>query len=131
MKPRGTCLAPGIEYCEACEGKPNVLPSAEMPRSLERFLEEDDGTDYVEVDLDTGKVIEGTVVEAPAPEMFPSQIGVFCDRCRVVFTGDFMVSEDDDQKTRFGYARTHLNDLGWRCDETGDFCPTCKSKVEG
>lgn len=81
-----------------------------------------------------GSVLEGEVLpELPVKplELFPSRIGVFCDRCRVVNEQDYMVHEDDDQRTRFGYARTHLNGLGWRCDEQGDFCPTCKDKSLG
>lgn len=102
-----TCLAPGIEVCEACE--------PELTCEIEKVAE----------------VLDGTVVDSPPRNMYPSQIGVWCDRCRIIHMADYMVAEDDDQKTRHGYARTHLNTLGWRCNENGDYCPDCKDKVDG
>ena len=57
------------------------------------------------------------------PVMYPSCIVVFCDACGLEHEGDYLVSEADDNATRLGYARAHMLREGWRCDETGDFCP--------
>lgn len=59
------------------------------------------------------------------PGCYPALIGVFCDRpgCAAVHEADYLVHERDDQATRFGYARAELRREGWRCDESGDFCP--------
>lgn len=60
--------------------------------------------------------------------IMPCQLTVFCDCCGTEHTGDYLVGEDDDAATRFGYARRHLTEhQGWRCDARGDFCPECAS----
>jgi hypothetical protein len=56
--------------------------------------------------------------------LFPSRIVVFCDRCDIDHEGEYLVREEDDKATRYGYARAHLvAHERWSCDERGDFCP--------
>lgn len=54
---------------------------------------------------------------------YPHWIGIFCDICEETNEGDYLVSDDWTQEQRFACARRHLNTIGWRCDESGDFCP--------
>lgn len=54
---------------------------------------------------------------------FPCSVAVFCDVCEREERGDYLVHEHDSQDVRFGYARAYLRTQGWRCDDTGDFCP--------
>jgi hypothetical protein len=61
------------------------------------------------------------------PERFPALLGVSCDSpdCEVVWEGDFVVAAADSSAVRFGYVRAHVAAReGWRCDRTGDWCPT-------
>jgi uncharacterized protein (DUF433 family) len=60
------------------------------------------------------------------PECYPAAVTVFCDRCSVEHTGDYLVSDTCDSRTRLGYARAHMRTLDWRCDTSGDFCPACR-----
>jgi hypothetical protein len=57
--------------------------------------------------------------------VFPTLIGVFCDRCGDAQEEDVIVHKSDDQPRRFEYMRAHLRRQGWRCDARGDLCPTC------
>jgi hypothetical protein len=66
------------------------------------------------------------ILRDPDSPCYPTRIAVFCDRCGTEHAADYLVHEADDQPTRLGYARKHLRSQGWRCDETGDFCPSCK-----
>lgn len=65
------------------------------------------------------------VVSVPPYDLarFPCSIAVFCDVCEHEERGDYLVREVDAQETRFGFARAFLRTQGWRCDDTGDFCP--------
>ncbi|MFF7335376.1 hypothetical protein [Streptomyces sp. NPDC008150] len=56
---------------------------------------------------------------------YPSRITVFCDRCGVENTGEYMVREGMTSRERLAVARNHLvNNEGWEHDEFGsDFCP--------
>lgn len=55
---------------------------------------------------------------------YPSRIGVYCDRCGVTHTGEYMVSTEMSSNERLAVARKHLSEAeGWQCDDTGDFCP--------
>lgn len=65
------------------------------------------------------------IVRDPNDPRYPSCVSVFCDECGITVCADYLVHEDDDQATRFGYARAHLRTLGWVCDKTGDYCPDC------
>lgn len=56
-------------------------------------------------------------------DFYPTQVGVFCDRCGDTVEADYLVGAEDDQATRFGIARAHLRTVGWQCDDRGDFCP--------
>lgn len=58
-------------------------------------------------------------------EMMPAQITIYCDHCGTTDTRDYLVGAADSQQVRFGYARTLLNRIGWRCDGGGDTCPRC------
>lgn len=58
-------------------------------------------------------------------DMYPSLIGVYCDHCATTVEADYIVSTQDDQATKFGYARAHLRTLGWVCDAWVDLCPHC------
>jgi hypothetical protein len=53
----------------------------------------------------------------------PCEVAVFCDVCEHEVRGDYLVYENDSQDVRFRYARAYLRMQGWRCDDTGDFCP--------
>lgn len=57
------------------------------------------------------------------PNAYPCLIGIFCDQCGEAEEHDYLVHEDWTQEQRFACARRHLNTVGWRCDESGDFCP--------
>lgn len=60
-------------------------------------------------------------------EVYPSQIGVFCDLCGGTVKHDYWVHDRMDQPARFEVARRHLaENEHWRCDAGGDFCPVCK-----
>lgn len=69
------------------------------------------------------------IVRNPDDPRYPAQITVYCDRCGATDTGDYIVHEEDDSATRFGYARAHLAKAkGWTCNEHGDFCPNCNPR---
>lgn len=59
-------------------------------------------------------------------ERYPTALGVFCDRCRHEWTGDFIVHTGMTYNERLDVVRAHVRALGWLCDSTGDFCPDCK-----
>jgi hypothetical protein len=65
-----------------------------------------------------------------APDEYPSQISVFCDGCGTTVTRDYVVSETMSRPERLEVARASLRGEGWRCDESGDWCPTCKIAAE-
>ncbi|MBP2331254.1 hypothetical protein JOF56_011639 [Kibdelosporangium banguiense] len=65
-------------------------------------------------------------IELPQPTGYPCALGVFCDECETRIVADILVSDLDDQATRFGYIRAHAIKHGWSCDKRGDFCPDCK-----
>lgn len=57
---------------------------------------------------------------------YPSQITIFCDRCGIENTADYLVPADATKDERFEIAREHMrSNLGWTCDEAGDRCPAC------
>jgi hypothetical protein len=59
-------------------------------------------------------------------ELYPSQLGVFCDKCEDTFEGDFIVSVTMSKTERLAVVRRHVVAmLGWQCDERGDFCKSC------
>lgn len=60
--------------------------------------------------------------------MYPSQIGVFCDKCGTVHEADYLVPETSTQPERFEVARAHLRTQGWSCTPGGDLCPACAPK---
>lgn len=60
----------------------------------------------------------------------PCQIGVYCDGCGEQVVGDYVVHESMPQGERFEVARAGLRTQGWKCDRTGDYCPTCKADIE-
>ncbi|MER5882685.1 hypothetical protein ABT160_02535 [Streptomyces sp. NPDC001941] len=58
---------------------------------------------------------------------YPDRIGVFCDHCGVVEADDYVVHEGMTRAQRLQVARDHLVAAkGWRSDDGGDFCPSCK-----
>lgn len=66
----------------------------------------------------------GAVSSPPfRPDRFPCEVAVFCDVCEHEERGDYLVYENDPETVRFRYARAYLRMQGWRCDDTGDFCP--------
>lgn len=54
---------------------------------------------------------------------YPCPVVVHCDLCPAAHRGDYFVLDSDSKETRCGFARAHLRTQGWRCDETGDYCP--------
>ncbi|GAB2859020.1 hypothetical protein GCM10022221_68200 [Actinocorallia aurea] len=65
------------------------------------------------------------------PHSGPALITVFCDRCGIKETADYLVHEEDSPQTRYGYARKHLRKRkGWTCDHRGDFCPACPAPAD-
>lgn len=56
-------------------------------------------------------------------ELFHCRVTVFCDTCHVEDQGEYLVRESDPAGVRSEYARAHLRQRGWTCDERGDFCP--------
>jgi hypothetical protein len=67
--------------------------------------------------------VVNAIVRDPDSPYYPTQIGIFCDTCHTVASNEFMVSDDMDRPERAEVARAHMRTLGWRCDESGDFCP--------
>jgi hypothetical protein len=65
-----------------------------------------------------------------APDEFPSQIGVFCDGCGTTVKRDYVVSEAMSKTERLEVARVSLRGDGWQCDESGDWCPACRTPAE-
>lgn len=78
-------------------------------------------------DTVTVEVIEPTNDD----DLYPTAITVFCDRCGVKNTGDYIVTDAIDRAERLALARTHVSTLGWSCDTTGDFCPDCRPADTG
>lgn len=56
---------------------------------------------------------------------YPCQIGVNCDECGTVVTGDYIVNDRMTKPERLEVARTNLRAGGWSCTAAGDFCPAC------
>jgi hypothetical protein len=73
-------------------------------------------------DTDTARRINAAI---RSESHYPTQVGVFCDRCGDTVEADYLVGVDDDQAARFEIARGHLRTVGWRCDAKGDLCPAC------
>lgn len=47
---------------------------------------------------------------------YPAVLGVWCDGaddCEDFLEGDFLVGDDDDHATRFGYALDYATEHGW------------------
>jgi hypothetical protein len=66
------------------------------------------------------------MTETQNAETYPTQIVIFCDDCGVEHVADYLVSEDDDQETRFGYARAQAAKDGWLIMPGHlDMCPAC------
>jgi len=49
-----------------------------------------------------------------------------CDKC----DNHINVAEADTPNEAEANVRRHGESLGWRFNEFGDYCPTCKAKVE-
>lgn len=62
---------------------------------------------------------------------FPCAVAIFCDVCGREERGDYLVRDIDTQETRFEIARTFLRAQGWRCDDTGDYCPDHNTEPAG
>jgi hypothetical protein len=73
--------------------------------------------------------VVNAIVRDPNCPLYPSQIGVFCDRCGTEVLADYMVSSEQTKSERLEVAREHLRGRGWRCDEDGDICPACSRPV--
>lgn len=67
------------------------------------------------------------------PEHYPSLITIFCDDCGYEDSRDYMVSENDTQETRFGYARAFLAaKKGWNIiPDHLDLCNDCSGSCYG
>jgi hypothetical protein len=64
-------------------------------------------------------------------ELYPCQLGIFCDRCGETFEGDFIVSVNMTRDERLGVIRKHMTTVhGWRCDEHGDICYRCLTRPQ-
>lgn len=67
-------------------------------------------------------------IRDPDSGLMPVQVGVSCDGCGTTEEHDYLVREDSTKADRFAVARAHLTEnAGWRCDEAGDFCPSCRA----
>lgn len=62
---------------------------------------------------------------ADAPR-YPCAITVHCDLCPTAVRADYLVRDSDGKETRRDIARTYLRTQGWRCGDTGDYCPDHK-----
>lgn len=63
----------------------------------------------------------------PDVEAFPSLLGIFCDECKIIFSGDFIVHSGMGRDERLGVIRKHMTEVfGWTCDEDGDVCKNCQ-----
>lgn len=71
--------------------------------------------------------IVSAILRDPDSPLYPSRITVFCDECGTEFTGEFMVSEEQNSAERLEVARAHMRTQGWQCDDEGDFCPEDKT----
>ncbi|MGA4995841.1 hypothetical protein [Nonomuraea bangladeshensis] len=60
-----------------------------------------------------------------ADDEYPSSIGVICDGCGATVERDYVVTDAMTKPERFEIARAALRREGWRCDESGDWCPAC------
>lgn len=59
------------------------------------------------------------------PDMTTALINIACRRCGLTDTATYPVADDDNDATRFGYARARLETSGWSCTIAGDYCPDC------
>lgn len=68
--------------------------------------------------------------DRPTGQKYPCALGVFCDGCGMTIEGDFIVTDTMTKPERLEVVRAHVREHeGWRCDETGDFCDSCKPEV--
>ncbi|MFB7917066.1 hypothetical protein [Streptomyces sp. NPDC056061] len=92
-------------------------PAVSRPTGLDALL------DYVVANLPDED-------DAPTGQKFPCGLGVFCDTCGATFKGDFIVSDTMTKVERLAVIRDHVRtELGWQCDDAGDFCPKCRPNV--
>lgn len=64
---------------------------------------------------------------APAEELYPCAIAVFCDDCGTEVRHDYVVSDHMDKLERHQVARNHLaKNEGWLCDKDDDLCRNCR-----
>jgi hypothetical protein len=56
-------------------------------------------------------------------ERYTTRITVYCDVCHAQESGDYVVDDATTKAQRLEFARHRLRGLGWRCDDTGDYCP--------
>ncbi|QGH74546.1 hypothetical protein HYQ03_gp59 [Arthrobacter phage Kuleana] len=62
--------------------------------------------------------------EAEAGEVV--YLGVYCDKCGAVASGDFKVRASDSSAVRLGYVRTWATEeLGWSVQPGLDLCRGC------
>ena len=61
---------------------------------------------------------------------YPNKITLFCDECSKEVSVEVVVTDADSSVTRLEMGRAYLRSLGWRADETGDFCPKDKKEQE-
>ncbi len=61
---------------------------------------------------------------------YPNKITLFCDECSKEVSVEVVVTDADSSVTRLEMGRAYLRSLGWRTDETGDFCPKDKKEQE-
>lgn len=65
--------------------------------------------------------------DTPTGQRYPCGLGVYCDSCGTEFRGDFIVVDTMTKAERLEVVRNHVRTaMGWQCDATGDYCPTCK-----
>lgn len=62
--------------------------------------------------------------DTPTGQLYPCQIGVYCDACGVERSGDYIVSDLMTRDERLAVARNWLvANEHWQCDDDGDYCP--------
>lgn len=62
--------------------------------------------------------------DTPTGQHYPCQIGVYCDTCGTVRSGDYIVNDLMTSDERLAVARNWLaTNEGWQCDADGDYCP--------
>ncbi|MFF4177631.1 hypothetical protein [Streptomyces sp. NPDC001750] len=119
----------GLTAAEAAENAARnaaSLPSAaqaadSMHRALARPAGLDALLDHVAANLPDEND------DQPTGQRFPCGLGVFCDTCGAEWRGDFVVTDTMTNAERLAVVRDHVRaELGWQCDDTGDFCPKCQ-----